>query len=123
MTYIHFDDLEVRSRWWSAGPENKDGVAQRLTAFLHQVQYAPVESVVLVGHSHWIRELLKANLNPCVAEKDAAFASQLTKQKLSNCGRVRSLVFRSLGGASADMHLLMRTLANDGESRAWAALG
>lgn len=83
---VMLDDLEVRSRWWSAGPENKDGVAQRLTAFLHQVQYAPVESVVLVGHSHWIRELLKANLNPCVAEKDAAFASQLTKQKLSNCG-------------------------------------
>lgn len=83
---IALEDAEVRTRWWSSGPENKEGVAQRLEAFRRQVQYSPEESVVLVGHSHWIRELLKANLHPSVAEQDPAFAGKLRKQKLSNCG-------------------------------------
>ena len=107
---IELDDLEVKSRWWSAGPEAKEGVALRLAAFLQQVQYSEEEVVVLVGHSHYIRELLKANLNPCIAERDPDFAARLRKNKLSNCGVARiDLDFAADGPSIVDVRLLAAT--------------
>ena len=64
-------------------------MAERLATLLRQVQYAPDEVVVLVGHSHWFREFLRAYLGDAVAARDAAFASELTSKKLSNAGVAR----------------------------------
>jgi len=64
-------------------------VAARLAEFMRQVRYAPEEAIVLVGHSHWIRELLRANLHASVAAAEPAFAKQLRSRKLSNCGVAR----------------------------------
>jgi len=86
---IALDDLEVRSRWWSAFPEGKEEVNERLADFMRQVHYAPETTLVLVGHSHWIRELLRANLHPDFALQSSEFASQLKSHKLSNCGVAR----------------------------------
>ena len=107
---IPLDDLEVRTRWWSAVPETKEAMAKRLEALLQQVRYEPEESIVLVGHSHHIRELLKANLHPSVAERDSEYASLLKKYKLANCGvACLDLDFGADGPPIMDVRLLVGT--------------
>ena len=58
----------------------------RLSALLEQIRYSPAESVVLVGHSHFFRELLKAYLHDDFDARDPELAAALRKKKLSNCG-------------------------------------
>lgn len=58
---VSVDDLEVRTRWWSTAVDPKAEVDERIAEFMRQVRYSPDEVMVLVGHSHWIRELLRAN--------------------------------------------------------------
>ena len=83
---IGLDDTECRSHWWSTLPDAKDSVTQRLEQVLRRVQYDPCESIVLVGHSHWLREFLRAYLHEDVATRDPELAAQLKSRKLSNCG-------------------------------------
>ena len=64
-------------------------VKERIAELFHQVRFATPASQVLVGHSHWIRELLRANLHASVAAAEPAFAKQLRSRKLSNCGVAR----------------------------------
>ena len=92
MAGLSFDDIEVRGRWWSAGPEAATGAAgvqQRLGDLLDQIKYSPAETVVLVGHSHFFRELLRAQLDPSFAEREPTLTAQLKSRKLSNCGVAR----------------------------------
>jgi broad specificity phosphatase PhoE len=89
---VPLDDAEVRSRWWSAGPEvasGVGGVGQRLYDLMDQVKYAPSEVVVLVGHSHLMRELLKAQISERFAQREPQLCADLRKLKLSNCGVAR----------------------------------
>ena len=90
----------MSSRWWSAVPEGAHGVAgvqQRLGDLMDQLRYAPAESIVLVGHSHFFRELLKSQLHESV---EPGLASQLRKNKLSNCGVARLELDFDTGGAT-----------------------
>ena len=106
---IALDDLEARSRWWSAGPEGASGVAgvsQRLGDLFDQLRYSNAETIVLVGHSHLFRELLKLHL--CDSKIDPGLAADLRKKKLSNCGVARlELDFDNAdGGAIVGCQLL-----------------
>ena len=42
--------------------------------------------MVLVGHSHLMREMFKTQIDASLAVRDPAFAAQLRSRKLSNCG-------------------------------------
>ena len=89
---IVIDDCEVRSRWWSAGPEAASGAAgvnQRLGDLLDQIKYAPAETIVLVGHSHFFRELVRDQLSEAFVAREPALAAKLKSHKLSNCGVAR----------------------------------
>jgi len=87
---IELEDLEVRQRWWCTSPaESELEVHQRLAEFVRQIQYASEETIVLVGHSHWIRELLREYLHESVGRRDPEFAKRLASRKLSNCGVAR----------------------------------
>ena len=80
------DDLEVRTRWWSTSVDAKNEVDERIAEFMRQVRYSADETMVLVGHSHWIRELLRVFLNESFVERLPGLAKQLQSRKLSNCG-------------------------------------
>ena len=98
---LAYDDSEVRSQWWSSGVEGKEAVNARLDALLRQVQFCDSPSVVLVGHSHLFRELLRVYMNPSVAQRSEALAAQLKSKKLSNCGVARlELDFGESGGSA-----------------------
>jgi len=89
---VGLDDVEVRSRWWSAGPEAASGVAgvqQRLSDLMAQIRYSPAETVVLVGHSHLFRELLRSRIDASFSGRDPSLAASLKSKKLSNCGVAR----------------------------------
>ena len=62
-------------------------VAERVTELLCQVRFRPEESIVLVGHSHYFRELLKLTLDANATLHGASDAiGALHKKKLSNGG-------------------------------------
>lgn len=86
---IALDDTEVQSKWWSTVPEGKEGVSQRMAALVRQIQYSSAEVILLVGHSHFLRELMKEQLRDNFVSKEPALAAQLKKCKLSNCGIAR----------------------------------
>ena len=52
-------------------------VDTRLHAFLDQVKYNDATAVVHVGHSHYLRELLKANLHPAFVDSQPELAAKL----------------------------------------------
>ena len=67
---------------------------------------------MLVGHSHWIRELFRTNLHPSVADADPTLAAQLHSRKLSNCGVARlELDFGAQDAASDRSVVGVRLLA------------
>ena len=54
-----------------------------------QIRYSPAEMIVLVGHSHLLRELLQTKLHDSFTQREPELASQLRSLKLSNCGVAR----------------------------------
>ena len=104
------DDAEVRSRWWSLLPESADDVSARLAELFRQIRYCPAERIVLVGHSHLIREILRANLHASFEAASPGLAAQLKKLKLSNCGVAKlSLDFEGEAAPIRDVQLLLNT--------------
>lgn len=83
----------MRSRWWVGGAaERADGVGgvkQRLSDLMDQIRYAPADTVVLVGHSHALREVLRSQLSARFVECEPELCSALKSKKLSNCGVAR----------------------------------
>jgi len=45
--------------------------------------------IVLVGHSHLLRELLQTKLHGSFTQREPELASQLCSLKMSNCGVAR----------------------------------
>ena len=108
---VMLDDLEVRSRWWSAGPENKDGVAQRLTAFLHQVQYAPVEasssSVTRTGFVSCSKPISTHAWQTPHSPRSSQSRSCPTAASPSSNSTLTARTAADRGGASAGWHSLV----------------
>ena len=80
------DDLEARSRWWSVVPETPEEAAARVDEVLNQLRHSEHERAILVGHSHFLRELFRRHLRPDFAAARPSLAAALQSHKLSNCG-------------------------------------
>lgn len=80
------DDAEVRSRWWSLLPESGEEVGARLAELLRQIRYCDEERIVLVGHSHFFREMFRQLLDERFAASHAELVGPLRRMRLSNCG-------------------------------------
>jgi broad specificity phosphatase PhoE len=84
---------QVQNKWWLGSKESKAHVHERLVEMLAQVRFSPAESIVLVGHSHYFRELFRVALADSCAVVDSAGATisqaELEKKKLSNGGIAR----------------------------------
>ena len=77
---------------------------------MQQIQYSAAASIVLVGHSHFFRELLRANLSAGVAKSAPELAKELASKKLSNCGvACLELDFETGGPPIVDVQLLAGT--------------
>jgi hypothetical protein len=59
------------------------------SAFFSFGSYSSAETIVLVGHSHFIREMLRAQMHSDFAAAQPQLAADLRKKKLSNCGIAR----------------------------------
>ena len=53
---------------------------------MDQLRYHPAETVTLVGHSHYFRELLRSQLHEGFVAREPHLAALLRTRKLSNCG-------------------------------------
>jgi len=84
------DLTHVQDKWWLDSKENKDQVAARITELLAQVRFRPEGSIVLVGHSHYFRELLHHSMDAsCTLHGSHEPRTALSKKKLSNGGVAR----------------------------------
>jgi len=83
---VRLDTMEVEGKWWSDVAESKAEVAARVSELLWQLQFAPEQRIILVGHSHFFRELFKALSSRKFFGRDASLAKRLGKKKLPNGG-------------------------------------
>lgn len=87
---LRFDTQEVQDRWWcEEQAESPERLNQRLEEFLSQLLCFPATVVVVVGHSHFFRSFFQRFLSEEFRVRQPAFAQQLAKSKLNNCGVVR----------------------------------
>ncbi|KAL1504451.1 hypothetical protein AB1Y20_010857 [Prymnesium parvum] len=85
-----FDLRLVQHKWWLSIEESKDLVAERINELLSQVRFSNDASMVLVGHSHFFRELLRRSIaEECELRGCSQSMAELLKKKLSNCGVAR----------------------------------
>jgi len=116
---LRFDVRDVEGIWWEeAASENKDQLQVRLDEFMSQLLYSPHQSVVVVGHSHFFREVFRRYLSSDFKDQNNKLATEITKQKLMNCGVARLELdpTRGVGGEPImNVQLVLETtLSSDG---------
>jgi len=116
---LHFDVRDVEGIWWEeAASENKDQLQVRMDEFMSQLLYSPHQSVVVVGHSHFFREVFRRYLSSDFKDQNNKLATEITKQKLMNCGVARLELdpTRGVGGEPImNVQLVLETtLSSDG---------
>jgi len=106
-----FDIQEVEERWWINTAESSVVLQARMEEFMSQLIYSPHQNVVVVGHSHWIRALFKQYMSPSFKEKKPAFAKDVAKEKLCNCGvaKVEVDASESVATPIIDIELVLGT--------------
>ena len=82
---LKVDAIEVEEEWWTEGAEDSESVTQRLNEFLHQVEHSPAKTIVVVGHSHFYRELFRRFLHPAFFQHDPQLARTLQTKSVPNC--------------------------------------
>jgi len=65
--------------WWSTGTEDATAVKRRVADFLDHLRLGDATSTIVVGHSYFLRALLRAHASP-----DAG-CDHLRNRKLPNC--------------------------------------
>lgn len=87
---LRFDVQEVEDRWWFEGAaESQAQLDKRLEEFVAQLLYSPHRSIIVVGHSHFFRSLMRGFLCDDFKHRCSDLADSLTNKKLQNCGVVR----------------------------------
>ena len=82
---LKVDPIEVEEEWWTEGAEDKESVTERLNEFLHQVEHSPAKTMVVVGHSHFFREVFRRFLHPAFFQHDPQLARTLQTKSVPNC--------------------------------------
>eukprot|EP01062_Namystynia_karyoxenos_P069893 TRINITY_DN65313_c0_g1_i1.p1 TRINITY_DN65313_c0_g1~~TRINITY_DN65313_c0_g1_i1.p1 ORF type:complete len:1002 (+),score=345.94 TRINITY_DN65313_c0_g1_i1:180-3185(+) len=82
---VGIDTAEVQSQWWNDARESAGELRGRMEEFMLQLQYCTEESVVVVGHSLFFREVLRCYMKDG-ADCVGATARQLRQRVLGNCG-------------------------------------
>eukprot|EP00929_Paragymnodinium_shiwhaense_P108608 TRINITY_DN7491_c0_g1_i3.p1 TRINITY_DN7491_c0_g1~~TRINITY_DN7491_c0_g1_i3.p1 ORF type:complete len:416 (+),score=128.82 TRINITY_DN7491_c0_g1_i3:395-1642(+) len=84
---LKFDVAEVEEQWWVTGAESKDEVVSRSKEFMSQITYSPHKTAIVVGHSHFFRELLKEFQHPeALKAQKPKLAAEIGKELIENCG-------------------------------------
>lgn len=82
---LPLDATEAESRWWSSSREKDSEVKARMAEFMGQLRWSREERIIVVGHSHFFRDLVKSRLAPSASVVGAARAD-ICNKKLMNCG-------------------------------------
>ena len=61
----------------------------RMEDFLAQVRFDPEESIIIVGHSHYFREIFAEYIHEDFAAKEPELTVKLQQHKLMNAGVAR----------------------------------
>ena len=85
---------QVGAQWWVGSAESEEAVRARIDDALCQLRFSPESSAVIVGHSHYFREMLRAFCADGCALYDAAAATEpkaggmheCCEKKLENAG-------------------------------------
>jgi len=90
---VPLDLSAVENKWWLGSKESEVHVSERIAELLAQLRFAPQSTIVLVGHSHYFREMLRHFRSPNCKASDATGApidgGDLDAKKLSNAGIAR----------------------------------
>jgi len=80
---VRVDTDEAQEKWWSCTRDSRASVRSRINKLLLDIQSSPHCSIIIVGHSHFFRELFRSCA--CKSE-EAALGLQLRNDKIPNCG-------------------------------------
>lgn len=84
---LRFDAEEVSDQWWhGAHKESAVQLEIRLNEFMSHLLYTPHHVIVVVGHSHFFREIFRRYLSQEFRDYDPNFVTELQSGKLMNCG-------------------------------------
>jgi broad specificity phosphatase PhoE len=82
---IPLDSTEADNRWWNDSRESQSAVKERLQEFIGQMRFCREERIIVVGHSHFFRALIKQGLSSS-AIIEGATRHDVQNKKLMNCG-------------------------------------
>ena len=93
LSTIPLELTHVQNRWWLGSKEGEAHVADRIQELLAQLRFGSASSVVLVGHSHYFREMVRHFRSEACVALDASGGTidpaHLDARKLSNAGIAR----------------------------------
>ena len=66
---------QVEEEWWTKGAdaEKHESMEERMDELLYQTEHCPSDKIVIVGHSHFYRELFRRHIHPAYYQRDAEF--------------------------------------------------
>ena len=79
------DIAQVGAQWWVGSAESEEAVRARIDDALCQLRFSPESSAVIVGHSHYFREMLRAFCADGCALYDAAAATEPKAGGMQEC--------------------------------------
>lgn len=89
--FIHC--VDTMHNWWSASGFAEDSASfdQRMTETINYLRYMPESTIVLVGHSLFIRDMMRRYTNPSSAASllqgaPGCTLGEASEYKLANCG-------------------------------------
>jgi len=72
--------------WWNTAKESSQAFSQRMREFSQKIAFDPHQLIVVVGHSHFIRDFVKSHLSEQCAKNNPKLASDLSIHVVENCG-------------------------------------
>ncbi|KAL1515006.1 hypothetical protein AB1Y20_004077 [Prymnesium parvum] len=81
---IRVDHQEVSEPWWSDTPESDEQMSVRIATFVNQIKYAPSDTIVVVGHSHFYRSFFHRLLHPVFRRKEPELSDRLQTTSMAN---------------------------------------
>merc|ERR1712166_69993 len=94
---VTVDISEVETAWWNESLEVHETVVARMQDMLAQIRFCAEESIIVVGHSHYFREVFKEFIHPDFDQEASELSDNLKKLKLMNAGVVKLDVDYDLG--------------------------